>query len=1162
MSTKGSLVSVWKKVTKNRDVHNKIIVGNQPKLSVKTGADAITLDIDFYRSRYSDLANLDNKQLEEHWKVYGFKEGRYASAAHEQQINTAQASAYETSQDKAHQEVSAPEGKMKGSKETAASKGAVDLNFYLTLYPDLKANGITTQQQADAHFEQFGKAEGRASSLVEWAFQHHLPLNVIPYGFSLSSVLKRCSKQGVDLEPQRILDTLLGHDIATVALGETAEQTLKAYLALGKHYLGCQERVRGRALLEAGLTFSPSADALELLGNSYLDEGHQSIALNYYAAASRLPSPPKWVAFNHAKCLTNLYRIDEAIEVLANGIANNPNFRQQHAELERLAEHKWNTLQAELLAWVDAQNREQLINEVNRFAAHVYRAYLTLFGGKAPNEYADSELQSNAGIPPLAELARLNTQRILIVGDFHVPQCERYRINQKIEQLEKVGIEATAIDWTKLEQNANQLALHDVVIFYRVPAVPKVIKAIAQVNATGKLSFYEIDDLIFEVEYPPGIETYGGYVALDTYRGLTRGMALFNAAARLCRLGIASTEPLRQRLAPLVQEQRCLLHRNGLDHLNQFRTSDKSHKKTIDIFYGSGTQAHNSDFIEQALPAIERVLKEIPKARLVIVGYLRLPKSFRERFAKQYTQLPAIKSVQGYWSFLEQSDINIAVLHDDTINACKSELKWFEAACFGIPSVVSNTANYRDVISDGEDAFLAMSEEQWYSAIKRLAASKELRDRVGNAAMQRAKQDYSLEVLGNALVKQIEEVVPAPTTRKPKIALVNVFFPPQSIGGATRVVADNFSALRKHYADELDICVFTADAECVTPHQMMVYNRLGSRVYRATTLWREHMDWHPQDPKMHALFTEFLELEQPDIIHFHCVQRLSASIVEAARDAGVPYLITAHDAWWISDYQFLVDHEGKVYPEGHPDPFVETPLPANISREASIERGQYLKSLLHGAEKVLTVSQAFADIYRKNGFNEIEVIPNGISDDMPWAPKDTTYTPNVVCGHIGGMAEHKGYYLLKEAVMVAQPEKVEFLIVDHSQEEGYMQQAYWGKVPVTFIGRVSQECIVDLYRQLDVLFAPSLWPESFGLVTREAASCGCWVVASNLGGIGEDVVEGKTGYVIEPTQKALTQLMSVIQKNTQRYKRTAIDVEVTPALYQAQKLATLYREQR
>ena len=48
-----------------------------------------------------------------------------------------------------------------------------------------------------------------------------------------------------------------------------------------------------------------------------------------------------------------------------------------------------------------------------------------------------------------------------------------------------------------------------------------------------------------------------------------------------------------------------------------------------------------------------------------------------------------------------------------------------------------------------------------------------------------------------------------------------------------------------------------------------------------------------------------------------------------------------------------------------------------------------------------------------------------------------------------------------------------------------------------------------------MLLAPSLWPESFGLVTREARAAGLWVVASDLGAIGEDIEEGVNGFRID-----------------------------------------------
>ncbi|WP_447926364.1 glycosyltransferase [Vreelandella sp. EE27] len=1104
----------------------------------KAHAELITkeldFDPDFYRATYEDAASLSDLRARQHWFSQGFLEGRFVSNAHYEMENEAQ--------------------------EEELRVYEVDLPLYLHLYPDLESHGIETLDQAEDHFQRHGKAEERSANLEQWAAKQELPVSALPEAMTLVGIQNQSHERGVELTYAEILNAIAGKAASAAMLCETEEETYQTYCLLAESRLGNNQNDAAHKLLLSALAFKKGSMAFRLLGDSYLQQSHYSTALAYFRQASSYSDDSQRLYVGELTCLAALQRDEEAISLLQQVIQHEPRLNEK---LDDLAESYWNTLQSQLFASVDADERQRLIQLNNTYAYKLYNAYFST--------YSDSHLEleevENA-LASLPALGDIDQQKILIVGDFHVPQCIRYRINQKVEQLEAASKTVTTLDWLDLETHHNTVALHDIVIFYRVPAVPRVIKAIAQVNAVGKLSLYEIDDLLFEPIYPPPIESYGGFVSLETYRGLAHGMALFNSAARLCRHGIASTEPLCTRLADLVQSKKCLLHRNGLDHLNQIKQSVRNNKSTIDIFYGSGTQAHNSDFTDLALPALEQILTEQPNTRLVVVGYLSLPDLFCKRFASQLVQIPPMENVQGYWSLLEQADINLAVLHSDEINDCKSELKWFEAACFGVPSIVSDTANYRDVIQHGEDAYIARNSDEWYSALNMLISSTDHRHQVGQAAMRRVQKEYTLEALGGQLAEQLSKLVSGQSEgvgsqvkpKRKKVALVNVFFPPQAVGGATRVVADNFTALQKHHADDIELCVFTGDAECRTPHRLSVHHYQGVRVYRATTLWRVDMDWHPWDDEMYWLFSEFLALEKPDVVHFHCVQRLTASVVAAARDAGVPYIVTAHDAWWISDFQFLVDHNDTVYPEGHPDPFAPITLPPSISLTASVARRRDLKDLLQGAQKVLTVSHAFADIYRKNGVPHIKVIPNGISDDMPWAPKDTSHTSRVVCAHVGGMAAHKGYYLLKEAVMEAQPENLEFIVVDHAKEEGYLAKRYWGKVPVTFIGRVGQQRIVDLYRQMDVLFAPSLWPESFGLVTREAAACGCWVIASNLGGIGEDIIEGKTGHVITPDYSDLLKVIKNVDSNHFLYKECVENENGARALEQTTLLVSEYND--
>ncbi|MCE2565400.1 glycosyltransferase [Komagataeibacter sp. FNDCF1] len=526
--------------------------------------------------------------------------------------------------------------------------------------------------------------------------------------------------------------------------------------------------------------------------------------------------------------------------------------------------------------------------------------------------------------------------------------------------------------------------------------------------------------------------------------------------------------------------------------------------------------------IDDLTRALVQVLKNHDQVELIIDGNLPAENEFRS-FDSRVTVINA--RMQPDEALALTAAVDLVVDFSGSREYYRSH--WAEAAWFGIPAIVSNE-RLHSRLTDGANVLVVPNAPALPAAVDRILQDRTLATQVGNAARLDLKSMLVSDEQAVAAVKA--PIVPSAVNRK-RILYANVFAPPQIIGGATRVLTDNMQYMLDHAHDRYDLAVLASDDENSYCSMVRCDAWKGIPVFQIATPQEIDMDWRMYNSDVDAYTRRVLKLMSPDLVHIHCLQRLSIAVAEACLALRIPYVITLHDAWWLSDFSFLTEEDGSSASLS-PDPSRQT-FSRRIGLPRSLERAMRCRHVLHGAEALLSVSEPFAKLFRDAGF-KVETIANGVSSFQP----EKTKQPHtrVQLGHVGGTQAHKGVYMIESVLRTNRFKNLDLTVIELARDTGDSIQTVWGTTPVTITGKIPADRIGALYDRLDVLLAPSTWPESFGLVSREAASHGLWVIAGDRGAMGENVENGQNGFVIDVSNtEELEQVLRKIDANPEQY---------------------------
>jgi len=259
---------------------------------------------------------------------------------------------------------------------------------------------------------------------------------------------------------------------------------------------------------------------------------------------------------------------------------------------------------------------------------------------------------------------------------------------------------------------------------------------------------------------------------------------------------------------------------------------------------------------------------------------------------------------------------------------------------------------------------------------------------------------------------------------------------------------------------------------------------------------------------------------KPDVVHAHNIHiHLSYHSLKLAKKTSAKVFLTIHDT--------MLFHYGKI-----------TEFNYKISVWQQIKRAgktynpfrniiicYYLKYV----DKIFAVSNALKHVLNVNGIYNVEVVHNGI-DVNAWRINEESIQKfknrynieNKKVIFFGGrINKEKGMMMmvvLKE--IIKKIPRAMLLVatkIDNAAENMITMASDWGiedKIVIT--GWLTGSELKAAYLASDIIVTPSIYFDSFPTINLEAMACKKPIIATCFGGSREAVIDGKTGYIVNP----------------------------------------------
>lgn len=186
----------------------------------------------------------------------------------------------------------------------------------------------------------------------------------------------------------------------------------------------------------------------------------------------------------------------------------------------------------------------------------------------------------------------------------------------------------------------------------------------------------------------------------------------------------------------------------------------------------------------------------------------------------------------------------------------------------------------------------------------------------------------------------------------------------------------------------------------------------------------------------------------------------------------------------------------------------------------------YKRLLLRIAKKITATTHFLARYVKKYTKAEPIVIAFGVESNRFMRKKEKVDKNLITISFIKHLKIKYGPQYLIEAVphILKKYNDIEVLMIGEGPEEDKLKNLV-DKLGLSkylkFLGRIDHEKVIEILNATDIFVMPSIYEsEVFGVAAIEASAMEVPVVASDLGGIREAVVDGETGILVRPGDPA------------------------------------------